>query len=110
MVGHSDPAVRQKVSVLLWGLHGPHAALQVWRPLVTGLCTVGYDAGSLGAWLGVVQRVLLVRWVLRLGVLFGVHSRCQWWLLVCGTGGDAGCGAGSVGAPGAPLGRVGACY
>ena len=49
-------------------------------------------------------------WVLRLGVLFGVHSRCQWWLRVCGAGGDAGCGAVSVGAPGAPLGRIGACY
>ena len=30
------------------------------------------------------------------------HSN-QWWLLVCGAGGDAGCDAGLVGAPGVPF-------
>ena len=45
-------------------------------------------------------------WVFHLGVWFGVHSQCQWWLLVCGARGDAGCDAGSAGAPGAPLWRV----
>ena len=41
---------------------------------------------------------------------FGVHSQCRWWLLICGAGGDAGCDAGSLGAPGAPIRRVGASY
>ena len=45
--------------------------------------------------------------MLCLGVCFGVPSQHQWWLLVCCAGGDAGCGAGLVGAPGAPLWRVG---
>ena len=37
-----------------------------------------------------------------------MHSQHQWWLPVCGASGDACCDAGSVGAPGAPLWRVGA--
>ena len=36
-----------------------------------------------------------------------MSSQLQWWLLVCGAGGDAGCDAGLVGAPGAPLWCVG---
>ena len=37
---------------------------------------------------------LVGAWVLCLGVWFEVPSQHQWWLLVCGAGGDAGCGAG----------------
>ena len=65
-----------------------HTALRVWQLLVMGLCTVGYVAWGPAEWLGVVQRVHLVRW--HLGAAFRggvwVHYRCQWWLLVCGAG------------------------
>ena len=43
-------------------------------------------------------------------MLFGLHSQHRWGLLVCDAGGDAGCDAGLVGAPGAPLRHVGASY
>ena len=51
---------------------------------------------------------LVGAWVLCLRVWLEVPSQRQWWLLVCGAGGDAGCGAGLSGAPGAPFWRVGA--
>ena len=44
-----------------------HAALRVWRRLVKGLCAVGCAVWGAGAWLGVVQRLLLAHW--RLGAL-----------------------------------------
>ena len=68
-----------------------HAALWIPRRLVKVFSTVGCAAWGAGEWLGVVQQVLLARWRL-------------------GARGDAGCDAGSVGAPGAPLWCFGAFY
>ena len=81
------------------------AALRVWRRQVQGFCTVECAVWVAGAWLGLSRGCFSPDgdWVLCLGVWFGVSSQHQWWLLVCGAGGDAGCGAGLVGAPGAPL-------
>ena len=88
------------------------AALRVWRRQVQGFCTVECAVWVAGAWLGLSRGCFSPDgdWVLCLGVWFGVSSQHQWWLLVCGVGGDVGCGAGMVGAPGAPLWHVGASF